>query len=70
MTLRVRVDRQVCQGSRGCVRRAPRSFRLDGDGKAVPTEPPGDPVQVVREAAAACPFFAIIVDEKREGDPV
>lgn len=48
------------------MRRAPHTFSLDAAGKSVAAEPPADPDAVVREAAAACPFFAIAVSD--EGD--
>ena len=61
--LRVRVDRDVCRGAQACVRRAPGTFALDADGKSAPAQDPPDPEDVIREAAAACPFFAIEVTD-------
>ena len=63
MPLEVRIDRNACTGSTACVRRAPRSFSLDREGKSVATNPPGDPDDKLREAANACPSFAIEVRE-------
>ena len=68
MALEIHVDRQACRGSGSCVRRAPRSFALDREGKSVPRLPPGDPEDVVRDAALSCPFFAIHVREGEGGD--
>lgn len=65
MILEVRVDRSACHGSRFCVRRAPATFSLDAEGKAVVAEEPADPEEAIREAARACPFFAIEVREER-----
>ena len=65
MSLDVYVDRTACRGSRSCVRRAPATFSLDGEGKAVAAEAPGDPEEAVREAARSCPFFAIEVKPVR-----
>lgn len=59
--LDVRIDRAACRGARVCVRRAPRSFRLDADGRAVAVTPPGDEDSAVLAAARACPSFAIEV---------
>ncbi len=59
--LDVRVDRAACRGSRVCVRRAPRSFRIDPEGRAVAVAPPGDDDAAVLAAARACPNFAIEV---------
>ena len=63
MPLRVHVDRSLCHGSAQCVRRAPRTFSLDDERRSVVAELPGDPEDVIREAAGACPFFAIEVKE-------
>jgi ferredoxin len=59
--LEIVIDRDACRGSQSCVRRAPRSFSLDAEGKARAVSPPLDPEQDVRAAASACPFFAIEV---------
>jgi ferredoxin len=59
--LDVRVDRAACRGARVCTRRAPRSFRLDAEGRAVASVPPGDEISPVLAAARACPNFAIEV---------
>lgn len=58
---RVEIDRDACRGEGVCVRRAPRSFALDAEGRAVPVEPPGDPESRLREAERCCPHFAIHV---------
>lgn len=63
MALDVQIDRSACRGSRACVRRAPGTFSLDADGKAVVAADTRDSEQAVREAAAACPFFAIEAKE-------
>ena len=63
MSLEIHVDRTACRGSRSCTRRAPGTFSLDGEGKSVVADPPRDPEHVIREAAGACPFFAIEVRE-------
>jgi ferredoxin len=62
--LEVRIDRDACHGSGSCARRAPGAFSLDGERKAVVADPPREPPEAIRAAAAACPFFAI---EVREG---
>jgi len=61
MALAIRIDRAACHGSRECVRRAPRTFSLDGDGKSRASATPGDDDATIRAAASACPFFAIEV---------
>jgi len=41
------------------VLRAPASFELDAEGRATAREQPGDSDTQLRDAALACPFFAI-----------
>ena len=66
MALEVQVDRAVCRGSRSCVRRAPATFSLDEERRAVVAAEPGDSDEAIREAANACPFFAIQVKQVKE----
>ncbi len=66
MALELRIDRSACHGSQVCARRAPATFSLDGEGKAVAADPPGDPEHAIRQAAHGCPFFAIVVKETPE----
>ena len=63
LTLEVHIDRSACRGSRSCARRAPATFSLDAERKAVVAAAPGDPEDAIREAARSCPFFAIEVKE-------
>ena len=65
MSLRVEVDRAACQGARACIRRAPRTFALDADRRAVVTAAPGegDSADAVRDAVQACPNFALKLRE-------
>ena len=66
MLIEVHVDREACRGSGSCVRRAPATFMLDDDRKAVVVTDSTDPIDVIREAANVCPFFAIKLKEKSE----
>ena len=66
--LEVHVDRDACTGARACALRAPRTFSLDADKKAVVADPPGDPEEDVLAAARSCPNFAIEVS--RDGEAV
>jgi ferredoxin len=61
MPLEIYVDRSACQGAKSCVRRAPRSFSLDSEGRSRVALNPGDDEKAIRDAAAACPHFAITV---------
>lgn len=66
MALEVHVDHSACRGSRSCVRRAPATFSLNAQCRAIVAEEPGDSEAAIREAANACPFFAIEVKETPE----
>ena len=64
----VHVDRDACTGARACALRAPGTFSLDADRKAVVANPPGDPEETILAAARSCPNFAI--ELYRDGRPV
>jgi ferredoxin len=66
--LEIRIDRDACTGARACTLRAPRSFALDADRKAVALDPPGDPEESILAAARCCPNFAI--ELSRDSHPV
>ncbi len=66
--LEVQVDRDACTGARACTLRAPRTFALDEAGKAVVTDPAGEPESAILDAARSCPNFAI--ELTRDGSPV
>ena len=63
MALEIEIDRSVCQGEKECVKRAPRTFSLDRDGVSRAASQPGDDDTSIRNAANACPHFAIKVRE-------
>ncbi|MGI9589970.1 MAG: ferredoxin [Myxococcota bacterium] len=60
----IRIDRAACRGSGACATRAPASFRLDAEHRSQVIDPAGDPEATVRAAAAACPAFAITLEEE------
>jgi ferredoxin len=64
--LEIRIDRDACTGARACALRAPKSFALDADRKAVVIDAQGDPEEAT--LAASCPNFAI--ELSRNGRPV
>ena len=66
--LEVHVDRDACTGAGACALRAPATFALDADRKAIVAKPPGDPEQTILAAARSCPNFAI--ELHRDGLPV
>ena len=57
----VSVDRELCQGSGMCIVYAPNTFAHDDETKAVVTDPDGDPIDAIRNAAEACPTSAITI---------
>ena len=56
---KVKVDSQKCIGCGVCVTIAPKSFRLNNEGKSSPIEPAGDEEKTIREAIESCPVEAI-----------
>ena len=64
--MKVRVDKDRCQGHTLCAMIAPDMFELseiDGSSSAVTELVPADQENAVREAAQSCPGQAIITDE-------
>lgn len=64
--MKVRVDKDRCQGHTLCAMIAPDMFELsdiDGSASAVTELVPADQEIAVREAAQSCPEQAIIIDE-------
>jgi ferredoxin len=55
------VDRSRCQAAGECMHLAPATFHMDPAIVAAVFEPPGDPDEVVLEAAGSCPNGAIRV---------
>ena len=65
MTLRVRVDRHKCIGAGNCISLAPTVFDwLKGDsGKAEILDPESVDDELLREAAFACPTWAVVIED-------
>jgi ferredoxin len=61
--IRVRVDRERCEGYSQCNALAPQLFELDDDGISTPLvgEVPPDLLDLVQDAADRCPTQAILV---------
>ncbi len=55
---RIEIDRSLCNGMASCVKIAPDTFDLDGEGVAIVSGDAGDDAI---EAAECCPFAAIAV---------
>jgi ferredoxin len=61
MSKKLKVDEDKCIGCGTCVAVAPKSFKLNDDGKSIPIDPPGDEESAVQEAIESCPVDAISV---------
>ncbi len=67
--MQVRIRRAECCGHADCVEIAPAVFALDSKNKAIVLDPEAARLEVLLEAAEACPCEAIeILDD--EGNPV
>lgn len=66
MTLKIKIDREVCIGASACIAAAGKTFVLDDEGKSKVMNPSGDPEEAIRQAAAACPTAAISLEETEE----
>lgn len=53
------VDKEKCIGCGACVTIAPKTFKLDSEGKAEVINPPGDNEKTIKEAIDSCPVEAI-----------
>jgi class 3 adenylate cyclase len=65
MTVRARVERHKCIGAGNCITLAPTAFDwLRGDyGKADIVDPGSVEEEILREAAAACPTAAVLIED-------
>ena len=63
--VRVRIDGELCQGHQMCAIRAPELFGSDDEGYGtvlIEGDVPADLEDTARQAAAACPERAVIVE--------
>ncbi len=63
--MRVRVNRDLCQGMAYCFSVAPTVFELDEQGKAVLLDPSSVDDDTLLEAAESCPLGAIILEDEQ-----
>ena len=61
--MQVRIMRRECCGNAECVAIASGVFAIDGHQKAVVIDPDSVTVEVLLEAAEACPCQAIRIDD-------
>lgn len=69
-TLKIIVDRDLCIGAAPCVAIAGGVFQLDGEGKAIITDPKGADDETIKMAAESCPVQAIILVDEKTGDQI
>lgn len=62
--MKIRIDRERCEGNSVCVALAPALFDLDDNGFAVALDenPSGDVIPGVERAVSCCPREAIFLD--------
>jgi ferredoxin len=67
--MQVRINRRECCGNAACRDVAPDVFAIDSQQKAVVLDPEAAAVEVLIEAAEACPCQAIVIEDD-EGNRV
>ena len=67
--MQIRIRRQDCCGSGECVEIAPDVFSIDSKQKATVLDPDAASMQILRNAAEACPCSAIVLVDN-EGNEV
>ena len=53
------IDKNLCIGCGTCMVIAPKTFKLDNEGKAEVIEPVGDNETIIQDAIDSCPVAAI-----------
>jgi len=68
VSLKVTVNKHRCIGAETCIQLAPTAFGWSPDeiGKAVLVDPSSVEEELLREAEAACPTAAILLEEMDE----
>ncbi len=66
--MKVRIDRDLCKGIGACVAVAPKVFQQDNEEKAVVIDAHGNSDDDIWEAAEACPFGAVILEDETTGE--
>ncbi len=61
----ITVDLDQCISAGPCAIAAPLTFMLrDSDGKAIISDPDGDDIEKIMEAARCCPVLAIMIKDQ------
>lgn len=61
-SMRIKIDRELCIGDGSCASIAPKTFKLDLDGKAIVIDEYGDDDETIKMAVESCPVQAITMD--------
>jgi len=56
---KTRVDKNLCIGCGTCVALAPKSFKIEDNGKSAALNPAGDDDEKIQNAIDSCPVEAI-----------
>ncbi len=63
--MRIKIDRDLCIGCGSCASIAPKSFKVDLDGKAAVIDDYGDDDEMIKMAIESCPVQAIVMEEEK-----
>ena len=61
---KIKVNQKTCIGCGSCVALAPKTFKLNSDGKTELIEPAGDDEEMIQNAIDSCPVDAIVWDKE------
>ncbi len=63
--MRIKIDRELCIGDGSCAAIAPKTFKLDLEGKAIVLDDFGDDDETIKMAIESCPVQAIIMTDEK-----
>ncbi len=63
--MKIRVDRDLCQGLGNCVVVGPDVIKLDKEGKAIVIDASKASDEKLMEIAESCPLNAIIIEDEK-----
>lgn len=61
--MRIKIDRELCIGDGSCAAIAPKTFKLDLEGKAIVLDDYGDDDETIKMAIESCPVQAIVMTD-------
>ena len=68
--VKIAVNRAKCIAAANCIGIAEKTFKLDGDRKAVVLDPKAHDDQTIYEAAESCPTEAIVLYDEESGEQI